>query len=323
MGFKLLLLPPGGEDNTLVARDWPVEIKKACPDVEVLVAGSVGEAMEMIDDVDAAFGDIAPDLLERAHKLRWIACPQAGPRAGYYHDSLINSDVVVTNTRQIYNDHISAHIMSFILAFARGLHVYIPQQKRRHWKPGYEVTHLSEATVGIIGVGGIGAETARLCAEFGMNVLAVDPRVTAPPKGVAELHGPADLNDVLPRCDFVVLTVPETPQTQGLFNAETLNHMKNTACLINIGRGAVVVLEDLAQALQSGIIGGAALDVFQVEPLPSDHPLWTMENVIITPHVAGNGPYLEARRTELFVENCVRFNEGRELKNVVDKTNWF
>ena len=323
MAFKLLLLPPGGDENTLVAREWPQEIKIACPDVEVRVAGSVGEAMEMIDDVDAAFGDIPPELLERARNLKWIACPQAGPRAGYYHESLIAGDVIVTNTREIYNDHISAHIMSFILAFARGLHVYIPRQNQRQWTPGYKTTHLPEATVGIIGVGGIGAETARMCSEFGMTVLAVDPRVTDPPKGVAELHGSGALNEVLPRCDFVVLTVPETPETQGLFSTETLGRMKNTAVLINIGRGAVVVLDDLVRALRAGVIGGAALDVFQVEPLPPDHPLWTMENVIITPHVAGTGPYLENRRTELFVENCVRFNEGRELKNVVDKANWF
>lgn len=323
MGFKLLLLPPGGEENDLVAKIWPGEIIKACPDVEVRVASSVGEAMEMIEDVDAAFGDIAPELLEMARNLRWIACPQAGPRAGYYHESLIASDVVVTNTREIYNDHIGAHIMSFILAFARGLHVYIPLQNRSDWKPGYDVTHLPDATVGVIGLGGIGAETARLCAEFGMTVLAVDPRVTEATRGVSELHGPDALFDVLARCDFVVLTVPETPETQGLFNAETLSHMKSSARLINIGRGAVVVLSDLARALQDGTIGGAALDVFQVEPLPPDHALWKMDNVIITPHVAGMGPYLEDRRTELFVENCVRFNEGRELKNVVDKAHWF
>jgi len=323
MGFKLLLLPPGGDKNTLVTQEWPGEIKKACPDVEVRVAASVGEAMEMIDDVDAAFGDIAPELLERAHNLKWIACPQAGPRAGYYHESLVSSDVVVTNTKEIYNDHISAHIMSYVLAFARGLHVYIPLQNKSEWKPGYDITHLPEATIGIVGLGGIGAETARLCAEFGMTVLAVDPRVTEPTKGVAEIFRPDALNQVLPRCDFVVLTVPETPETQGLFNTETLGHMKSTARLINIGRGAVVVLDDLADALRAGVIGGAALDVFQVEPLPSDHPLWSMENVIITPHVAGAGPYLEDRRTELFVENCVRFNEGLELKNVVDKANWF
>ncbi len=323
MGFRLLLLPPGGEDNALVGEVWPARLRETIPDIDVRVAHSVGEAMEMIGDADAAFGDIAPELLERGRNLRWIACPQAGPRAGYYHEALIQSDVVVTNTREIYNDHISAHIMSFVLAFARGLHVYAPRQLERQWRPGYEITHLPEATAVIVGIGGIGAETARLCAEFGMRVLGVDPRVAEPPKGVAELHRPDALNAVLSRGDFVILTVPETPETQGMFNMERFRAMKRDGRLINIGRGAVIVLDDLVKALGEGEIGGAALDVFQIEPLPSDHPLWGMPNVIITPHVAGRGPYLDDRRTELFIENCERFNRGAELRNVVDKANWF
>lgn len=323
MGFKMLILPQGGSGDTLVSEEWPAKLREAIPDMDVRVAGSVGEAMEMIDDVDAAFGDIVPELFERANNLKWVACPQAGPRAGFYHDALINSDVVVTNTREIYNDHISAHIMSFVLAFARGLHVYIPQQIQNQWKPGYETVYLPEATAVIVGVGGIGAETARLCAEFGMTVLAVDPRVSELPEGVAELHRPDALADVLPRGDFVILTVPETPETQGMFSAEAFRQMKNTAYLVNIGRGAVVILDDLVDALEKGEIGGAALDVFQVEPLPSTHALWEMPNVMITPHVAGDGPYLSNRRTELFLENCIRFNEGKELMNVVDKANWF
>ena len=323
MGFRLLLLPPGGEDNALVGEVWPARLRETIPDIDVRVAHSVGEAMEMIGDADAAFGDIAPELLERGRNLRWIACPQAGPRAGYYHEALIQSDVVVTNTREIYNDHISAHIMSFVLAFARGLHVYAPRQLERQWRPGYEITHLPEATAVIVGIGGIGAETARLCAEFGMRVLGVDPRVAEPPKGVAELHRPDALNAVLSRGDFVILTVPETPETQGMFNMERFRAMKRDGRLINIGRGAVIVLDDLVKALGEGEIGGAALDVFQIEPLPSDHPLWGMPNVIVTPHVAGRGPYLDDRRTELFIENCERFNRGAELRNVVDKANWF
>ena len=323
MGFRLLLLPPGGEDNALVGEVWPGRLREAVPDIDVRVAHSVGEAMEMIGDADAAFGDIAPELLERGQNLRWIACPQAGPRAGYYYEALVQSDVVVTNTREIYNDHISAHIMSFVLAFARGLHVYAPRQLERQWRPGYEITHLPQATAVIVGIGGIGAETARLCAEFGMRVLGVDPRVTEPPKGVAELHRPDALNAVLPRGDFVILTVPETPETQGMFNMERFRAMKSDGRLINIGRGAVVVLDDLVKALEEGEIGGAALDVFEIEPLPSHHPLWGMPNVIITPHVAGRGPYLDDRRTELFIENCERFNRGAELRNVVDKANWF
>jgi phosphoglycerate dehydrogenase-like enzyme len=279
--------------------------------------------MEMVDDVDAAYGDIVPELFERASNLKWIACPAAGPRAGYYHKPLVESDVVVTNTREIYNDHISAHIMSYVLAFARGLHLYIPHQLKHEWVDEYPTIHLPDSTALVVGVGGIGAEAARLCSEFGMTVLAMDPRVPEPSKGVAELHRPDALMSLLPRADFVILTVPETPQTQGLFTRDKFRAMKNSAIFINIGRGATTILDDLVAALEAGEIAGAGLDVFQIEPLPSTHALWGMPNVIITPHMAGTGPYLENRRVELFVENCVRFDKGQPLKNVVDKANWF
>ncbi len=323
MGFKLLILPPAGRSDAAYIDELPKKLKRDIPDIEVRFANSVGEAMELIEDADAAFGDIVPELLERAGNLKWIACPQAGPKAGYYHEALIESDIVVTNTREIYNDHISAHIMSYVLAFARGLHVYIPRQLKRQWQPGYEITHLPDSTAVIIGVGGIGSETARLCSEFGMTVIGVDPRLSEAPKGVAQLHHPEALPDVLPRADFVIMTVPETPQTQGMFGIEQFRLMKNTAIFINIGRGATVLLEDLVAALEGEEIGGAALDVFQIEPLPEGHSLWGMPNVIITPHTAGIGPYLEDRRAELFIDNCIRFNEGRLLRNVVDKANWF
>ncbi len=323
MGFKLLILNPSEQDETAYIDGWPEKLKEAIPDIEVSLSRSVGEAMEVIGEVDAAFGNIIPELFDRAQNLKWVACPQAGPQAGYYHQALIDSDVVVTNTREIYNDHISAHIMSFVLAFARGLQVYIPKQLDRAWSPGYQTIHLPDATAVIIGVGGIGGETARLCSEFGMTVIAVDSRVPTPPPGVMELHRPQALHDVLPRGDFVIVTVPETPETQGMFAKDQFQRMKSSGFFINIGRGATVVLDDLAEALREGNLAGAGLDVFQTEPLPSDHPLWGMPGVLITPHVAGTGPYLEDRRTELFLDNCLRFNEGKPLRNVVDKAGWF
>jgi phosphoglycerate dehydrogenase-like enzyme len=213
--------------------------------------------------------------------------------------------------------------MSLLLAFARGLQVYIPQQVAGVWQQGYPTIYLPEATVVIVGVGGIGGETARLCSEFGMTVLGIDPRLTAPSAGVSELHRPDDLLEVLPKGDFVIVTVPETPQTQGMFGRAQFRAMKSSGYFINIGRGATVILDDLVDALRAGEIAGAGLDVFQIEPLPAGHPLWSMPGVLITPHVAGNGPYLDDRRTELFIDNCKRFNEGRELRNVVDKANWF
>ncbi|HJO83804.1 MAG: D-2-hydroxyacid dehydrogenase [SAR202 cluster bacterium] len=323
MAFNLLIVRGPASAGQSAIDAWPAELRAAIPGITVNVATSEGEAMEMIGEADAAFGDIRPELLARGEKLRWIACPQAGPPAGYYHGELVDSDVVVTNTREIYNDHISNHIMSFVLSFARGLHVYVQQQMRGDWAPGYEIVNLPDATAIIVGVGGIGAETARLCSEFGMNVLGIDPRVTDPPQGVAELHNSEALGELLPRADFVIATAPETPATQGMFNADLFGRMNPGAHFINIGRGATVILDDLVDALTSGKIRGAALDVFQVEPLPSNHALWSMPNVIITPHCAGAGPYLDDRRLELFIDNCTRFNEGQTLLNVVDKANWF
>jgi len=323
MGFKLLVLNPAEQEGMEYVDAWPDKLKQTIPDIEVNLVRSVGEAMEVIGEVDAAFGNIVPELFELAKNLKWIACPQAGPKAGYYHQALLDSDVTVTNTREIYNDHISAQIMSYVLTFARGLHVYIPRQLQRQWSPGYETIHLPDSTAVVVGIGGIGAETARLCSEFGMTVIGVDPRVAESTPGVSEVHHPEALDDVLPRGDFVIVTVPETPETRGMFGKEQFRRMKSDAFFINIGRGATVVLDDLVDALRAGELAGAGLDVFQVEPLPSDHPLWDMPGVLITPHVAGRGPYLEDRRTELFLENCQRFNEGRPLKNVVDKAHWF
>jgi len=229
----------------------------------------------------------------------------------------------VTNMRGIFSDHISAHILAFLLAFARGLHVYLDRQRARLWRPGAPTVFLPESTAVIVGVGAIGAECARLCAELGMTVIGVDPRVESAPKGVARLVRPEALDSVLPEGDFVVVTAPETPATRRLFDAARFRLMKAGAFFINIGRGATVVLDDLNAALRAGRIAGAALDVFQVEPLPADHPLWDAPGMLITPHVATAGPYLNDRRTELFLDNCRRFDAGQPLRNVVDKASWF
>ena len=214
-----------------------------------------------------------------------------------------------------------------MLAFARGLHIFLPQQIRREWKKSAQesgdVVHLPEATALIVGVGGIGAETARLLAAFGVTVLATDARRTAAPEGVAELHKPEALDDLLPRADFVILTVPHTPATEGLFNRARFQKMKPSAFFINIGRGMTTRLDDLVAALEAKEIGGAALDVYEIEPLPTEHPLWTMPNVLLTPHMAGHGPYLNDRRYEIMAENCRRFAAGKPLRNEVDKSSWF
>ncbi len=324
MPTTFLMLPPQGE----LTREWARRLTAAHPEIEIIAPETREGAEQAIALAEGAYGTIPPALLARAAKLRWLQAPQAAPPAGYYYPELVAHPVQITNFREIYNDHIAAHIMSFVLAFARGLQVYLPQQLRREWKPmGREdddiIVHLPEATALIVGVGGIGAETARLAAAFGMTVIGVDERRTEKPQGVAELHRAAALDSLLPQADFVILTVPHTPETEGFMNRARFQRMKKTGFFINIGRGMTTRLDDLVAALKAGEIAGAALDVYEKEPLPAEHPLWTMPNVLLTPHTAGHGPYLDERRFEVLSDNCRRFAAGGELRNLVDKSRWF
>jgi phosphoglycerate dehydrogenase-like enzyme len=322
MPATLLMLPP----QTKTTHQWAERLALDVPDVSVIVAEDADKATRAIAEADCAFGTLPRGLLPAATRLRWLQAPQAAPPAGWYYPELIAHPVVVTNFREIYNDHIGAHIMAFVLAFARGLHEYLPRQLNREWRPApvdTSVIHLPEATALIVGVGGIGAEAARLAAAFGMRVLAVDARRRDTPSGVAALHGADALDSLLPRADFVILTVPHTPATEGFMNRARFQRMKRTAFFINIGRGMTTRLDDLVAALTAGEIAGAGLDVFEQEPLPATHPLWTMPGVLITPHTAGYGPYLDDRRYEILRDNCQRFLAGQPLRNVVDKTSWF
>ncbi len=320
--FKFVMLPPQSD----ISRTWGRQLADAMPEVRVVIAEDQATAEREIVDAEAAFGWLPRDLLAKAKRLRWLQAPQAAPAAGYYYPEMVEHSLSVTNFREIFNDHISAHIMAFVLAFARGFHMYIPQQLRREWKKPAEdhgVVHLSDSTALIVGVGGIGGETARLAAAFGMTVLATDARRTAPPPGVAEMHKPEALDSLLPRADFVILTVPHTPSTEGFMHRARFQRMKRSAFFINIGRGMTTKLDDLVAALRAGEIAGAALDVYEQEPLPSEHPLWTMPNVLLTPHMAGYGPYLNDRRYQIIIDNCRAFLDGKPLRNVVDKASWF
>jgi phosphoglycerate dehydrogenase-like enzyme len=320
--FTLVMLPPHDE----IRRGWAARVAQEPVGVRVLQPQTTEEAKRDIAEADAAFGVIAPEVLRAARKLRWLQAPQAAPPAGFYYPELVAHPVVVTNFREIFNDHIGAHIMAFVLAFARDFHTYLPQQMRREYRArplDTGVVHLPEATALILGVGGIGSEAARLCKAFRMTVIGVDARRTDSPQGVDELHGAGELDALLPRADFVIMTIPHTPATEGLMDRARLKRMKRTAFLINIGRGMTVRLDDLVAALHADEIAGAGLDVFEVEPLPADHALWTAPNVLLTPHTAGYGPYLDERRADILIDNCRRFAAGEPLRNVVDKASWF
>ena len=326
MGFKLLILtsgPEGEPNGAFYSKDWISKLENLIPDIDITLCGKTEEASHKINQFDAAFGYLPEELIKSATNLKWLACPQAGPPKGFYNETLINSSIVVTNIKGIYSDHISTHVMSYILSFSRGLHKYIKNQLNSKWSTAVPTIHLPDSIALIVGVGGIGKETSRLCKAFGMKVFGVDPKTTELKNIIEKIYVPSNLRDILPIADFVISTVPETPNSKKMFAYNEFKLMKHTSYFINIGRGTTVSLNDLNQAIDTGEIAGAALDVFETEPLPNNHPLWSQENVIITPHVAAEGPYLENRRTDIFITNCIKFNKGEKLINVVDKAQWF
>ena len=331
--MKLVISPPVSEERL-------EKIVAAAAPMQVLNAPDEDRAAAEIADADALFGYLTPRLLRVAKKLRWAQAPTASMEK-YLFPELIESNVTVTNMRGIFSDVIADHAFGFILCFAKNLHLYVRQQAQGVWHmvgrdpgelPGYggpgevhpsdcAAITLTDCTLAVIGLGGIGTETARRGLAFGMRVLGVDPRAARAPEGVT-LFRPGRMHEVLQESDFVVIAAPHTPETYKLFNRERIRQMKKTAYLINIGRGVIIDLADLTAALQAGEIAGAGLDVFEIEPLPKEHPLWRMENVIITPHCAAASPRVPERHLQTLLENLRRFVAGQSLLNVVDKRLW-
>lgn len=311
------------EPDMYFPRDWIQRIRNAVPGINIVLCSSPDQAINVIRTADAVFGEVSPEIFQEASKLRWICCPWAGPPAGYYHKALVESNVVVTNMREIYSDHMATHIISLVLSFAKNINRYMEHQHLRQWGPIYQPIYLPESTALIVGLGGIGTEAARLCNALGITVVGVDPRRVICPEGVGKILDPSYLDEILPQADFVIVTVPETPDTQRMFHEAKFKLMKQGSFFINVGRGATVVLNDLVNALKTGHLSGAALDVFEEEPLPTDHSAWNTKGMIITPHVAGLGPHTMERRAKVLIDNCVRFNNDEELFNIVDKSKWF
>jgi len=310
--------------------------------MKVVNAAGDAEALRAIADSDAFYGKITPALLAAAERLKWVQSPTASLEH-YVFPELIEHPCQLTNMRGLFSDVIADHVFGFVLCFARNFHKYIRNQEVGRWEAAggeaeresfttgpYRATaidhahlHLSDATLGVVGLGHIGLEIARRAGAFGMRVVAVDPIQSHPPLGVDALWKPEHLDELLGRSDFVVIAAPHTPETTKMFRRAQFQRMKKPAYLINIGRGAIVDLADLTAALEAGEVAGAGLDVFEIEPLPPEHALWKMENVIITPHAAGYSPRIAERHLAVLLDNIGRFSRGEPLRNVVNKRMWF
>ena len=333
--LKIVLHPPVDAVREAV-------IREAASPMEVINAGSEAAAEREIADADAFFGRITPRMLAASTRLQWVQSPTASLEH-YLFPELIAHPCTLTNMRGLFYDVIAEHVFAFILSFTRNLHIYIRRQMEARWEAvGGEggrhpfllgqsfVTevdrthgHLGGKTLGVVGLGSVGMEVAKRGAAFGMELVAVDPHERKVEDFEIRQWRPGRLPDLLRVSDFVVVAAPHTPETEGLFRREQFRLMKPEAYFINIGRGAIANLPDLTAALQAGEIAGAGLDVFETEPLPTDHPLWRMENVILTPHVASNATHIAARHLEVLLDNVRRFVAGEPLRNVANKELWY
>lgn len=319
--MKFLIYPPiKDEELTHIQRT----VQDIEPKIDLVNAPDEATALEQIVDADAMYGKITPELLAAARQLRWLQAPVAGVEK-YLFPELVESDLPISNMAGIYSDQIADHALMFLLMFARGMNIYFRRQLAHNWQSGVPVTHVADQTLGIVGLGGIGNEVARRGHALGMRVIAVEAKARPKPDHVEELWGIEHLDELLEQSDFVVICVPHTPETEKLFTMSRLQRMKRSAYLINIARGIVVDLADLTLALQNGVIAGAALDVYEIEPLPADHQLWRMDNVILTPHMASDmhAPHIPMRRIKVVAENLRRFAMGEQPTNIINKKRWF
>lgn len=268
---------------------------------------------------------LRPEQFKAATRLRWIHSPAAAVHQLMFPE-LINSDVVLTNAREVHGPVVAEHVMALIFALAKCLPQAVRSQQRHVWAQAAmwhghpRPRELAGATLGLVGMGSIARAIAKHASNLDMRVIAVrEHPEKGSPEGVQQVFAPSQLDELLAQSDYVVLATPVTPRTTHMLDAARLAKMKSDACLINVGRGPLVDEEALAHALREKIIGGAALDVFEAEPLPADSPLWDLENLLITPHTAGLTEKLWERHYASISENLHRYLKGEPLHSVVDK----
>ncbi len=313
------------------APDWVLErLKRDFPNIVFVRRNDYDHIEDDLRDTDVAITwSLRPEQFKAAKKLRWIHSPAAAVHQLMIPE-IINSDVVVTNARDVHGPVVAEHAIALLMALAKRLPSAVRYQSRKIWAQRQlweerpRPREVTGATLGLVGVGSIGREVARVGAALGMRIIAVREH---PEKGIdwtsdAEDHavyGADRLEEMLAVADYIVIAAPLTSKTQHLLDRERLAKIKPDAYLINVARGALVDEAALVEALRSGKFAGAALDVTQREPLPADSPLWELENVLITPHTAGVTEKLWERHYAQIRDNLRRFQAGQPLLGMVDK----
>lgn len=274
---------------------------------------------DMVAAADILIGNVAPGLIGASEKLGWIQLASSGADA-YVKPGVLHEKTLLTNSTGAYSKSVAEHAFAQTLMLQKNLHLYRDDQNKAVWKDEGPVTSIADAVVAVIGLGEIGLHYARMAKALGAYVLGVKRRESPCPEGVDELYTMEGLEEALARADVVMSVLPETSQTHHLFTKERFALMKSSAVFINVGRGGAVASDVLEEVLTKGVIAAAAVDVTEPEPLPGESPLWSIPNLVITPHVAGDFHLAETldNVAAIAVKNLKAYLTGGELVNPVD-----
>jgi phosphoglycerate dehydrogenase-like enzyme len=306
-------------------QDVEARLQAAFPDARFVTCPADAGLEEHLEDVEALIGGLhlAPELAARMPRLRWVQALGVGVE-GFLASGLRERGVQVANGRGVNVQQLAEHALMLILCLARGMPAHTRHQVARRWLPASSpeqprMFELCGTRLGLIGYGEVGRAIARLAKAFGMQVWAMRRSPTADRDELADRILPADqLEELLESSDHVVVVAPLTTATRGLMSATAFARMKSTACFYNLARGALVDQQALIEALVEKRLFGAGLDVTDPEPLPPDSPLWSLENVIITPHIGGNTPRFMLRMADFLVDQLGRFRRGESVRNLVN-----
>lgn len=307
----------GADVRYRLGEDLPSGRGGALPFPDLLSAEPVTE--EDVAWADAILGNVKPELLKSAKNLQWLQTSSAGVEP-YTRPGVMPAGAALTNATGAYGLAISEHMLGMLLMIYKKLELYRDGQLKGEWSEQGEVRTLLGATVLIMGMGDIGGSFGRLCKALGAYVIGLRRKDGSRPDYADEVHLTGELDSLLPRADVVAVTLPGTPATRGMLDKKRIALMKPGAVVLNVGRGYIIDTEALCDALESGRLGGAGLDVTEPEPLPKGHRLWGIPTAVITPHVSGGYHLHETheRIVDIFMENLGRFLRGEELKNQVD-----
>lgn len=289
-------------------------------EIKVLKKGNGYEASEL-SDCEILFGSFSPKELPLAGSMRWFAAASAGVNTYVADELYCHPDVILTNSSGAYGVAIAEHMLTVILMLMRRMREYEAQQREKKWNYLGKIRSIYGSTIAVVGIGDIGGTFAKRCKALGAKVIGVKRTMTERPEYIDELYTTDRLCEAISKADVVALCLPGTSETQHIISDKQLEAMKTGAILVNVGRGSAVDENALLRALDSGKLYGAALDVTETEPLPESDPLWSYDNVIITPHISGNDSLDHNTDTiiDMFLANLHAYAKGETMHNVIDR----